>query len=125
MGSDNIFSKIIKFFRNLFLSKDDTKLLEEAPVKDIADSQFANIIKIKEDVIANDTILELQAELECNMITIDDLSDEEKESIRELYRREQAELDIKIMESKMKLKSLNDKLNLYYKMAISYHESQN
>jgi len=106
---ENFFTKVANFIRNLFKknsSEEDTT--SGAITSDTQNNDFMDYIKVEKD--SNEKLLNLQKSFEIGEVLIDELSDDELVSLKDLYNSQKVELDKQIDEKKTKIGMLRFRL---------------
>ena len=99
----NLFEKIRNFFRSLFhKSKEDTKAKKSLDIKQETATNIIDEFKDKQ------TIVKLQQDYENGKIAEEDMDENEKQKLLELYKEQ--------------IKTLNDNINAYKNSLQGYKE---
>lgn len=113
---NNIFKKIIKYFKRLF-EKDEIETIEIEPKEKNNDrNDFISNLKISNE--ENDKIFKILKQYENNEITLESLSDEELEKLNILYEKQLIELNKKLEDRTNELNMLEKEYSEAFKKDI-------
>ena len=98
----SLFEKIRNFFRSLFHKKEDTKAKESLDIKQETATNIIDEFKDKQ------TIVKLQQDYENGKIAEEDMDENDKQKLLELYKEQ--------------IKTLNDNINAYKNSLQGYKE---
>lgn len=106
--NENILDKIKNFFKKLFSKKEEEKQVETVQTK--KENDFINSVKIEEDN-EEKRLLKLQSLLEEDLITEEEIPEEDVKALHRLYDRQILELKKSIDEYREKILKLRMNIN--------------
>lgn len=105
---ENILDKIKNFFKKLFSKKEEEKKVETVEVK--KENNFINSVKIEEDT-EEKRLLKLQSLIAEDVITEEELPEEDVKALHKLYDKQILDLKKEIDEYREKILKLRMNIN--------------
>ena len=115
---ENIFTKIVSFFKNLFGGKKQENIVSENIINEEqknekvnTQSDFLDYIRVNKEEKEDPELLRIQEMLEKNEISPASISDEALNEITQMYERQVSNLKKDLEDKKTKINYLKYKLN--------------